>query len=126
MSNADFPSWLITLELFDPFAPMRRAHVDPPLRVGMRPAARNPTAGEDERVMPVFVVDGEFKIAVERCGRNWSPHNPLMRPGSGQHFDLDQENISRGKHSPRKRAERLGGSGFKSNAPNAASHRSEL
>jgi hypothetical protein len=29
----------------------------------MHPAARNPTAGEDERVMPVFVVDGEFKIA---------------------------------------------------------------
>jgi len=68
------------LELVDPFAPMCRPHVNPLLRFGVHPPARNPTAGEDERVMLVFVVDGEFKMAVKRCSRNGVPHEALMRP----------------------------------------------
>jgi hypothetical protein len=43
---------------------MCRPHVDPLLRFGVHPPARNPTAGEDERVMLVFVVvqDGVQKV----------------------------------------------------------------
>jgi len=67
------------LGLFDPFAPMGRAHVDLLLRFGILPSARNPPAGEDERVGLVFLDDGELKIALERCGGYRLPHETLMR-----------------------------------------------
>ncbi len=69
---------------------MRRAQVDPLLRFGMYPAARNPAAGEDERVVFVAVMDGELKITVERRGGYRLPHKSFMRPWDGQQFDLDQ------------------------------------
>jgi len=53
------------LGLFDPFAPVCRAHVDLLLRFGIHPAAWNLTAGEDEHMRLVFVNDGEFKITVQ-------------------------------------------------------------
>ncbi len=56
---------------------MGRAHVDPLSQFGIYPAARNPTAGEDERVRLVFVHDGELKIALVRRGRYRLPHEPL-------------------------------------------------
>jgi len=78
------------LGLFDPFAPMGRAHVDLLLRFGILPSARNPPAGEDERVGLAFVDDGELKIALERCGRYWLARLFFMRPRGGRQFDLDQ------------------------------------
>jgi len=69
---------------------MCRAHFDPFLRFGIHPTARNPTAGEDERVVPVVVDDGKLKIAVERRGKYGLPHKLFMGPWSGQQFDLDQ------------------------------------
>ena len=43
---------------------MRRAHVDPPPRACIYPAARNATAREHQSVWLIFVHDGEFKRAV--------------------------------------------------------------
>jgi hypothetical protein len=67
------------LRLFDPSAPMGRADVDLLLRFGILPSARNPLAGEDERVGLVFLDDGELKIALERCCGYRLPHEALMR-----------------------------------------------
>jgi hypothetical protein len=69
---------------------MRRADREPLLRFGIYPAARNPAAGEDERVVLVAVMNGELKIAVERRGGYRLPHKTFMRPWDGQQFDLDQ------------------------------------
>ena len=69
---------------------MGRAHVDLLLRFGILPFARNPPAGEEERVGLAFVDDGELKIALERCGTYWLAHSFFMRPKGGRQFDLDQ------------------------------------
>jgi len=58
------------------------AHVDPLFQFGMYPAAREPAAGEDERVgAPVPIDHGELKIALVRRGRYRLPHEPLCAPG---------------------------------------------
>jgi hypothetical protein len=41
-------------------------------------------------VVLVAVVDGELKIALVWRGGYRLPHEALMRPWSGRHFDLDQ------------------------------------
>ena len=64
----------VGLGLFGPFAPVRRAHVKPPLCASVYPAARNPAARKDERVRLVFVHDGELKFPVEGRGSYRLPH----------------------------------------------------
>ncbi len=48
---AKIPKTKTDLELFDPFAPMCRAHFDPFLRFGVHPPALNLTAGEDKNLV---------------------------------------------------------------------------
>ena len=57
-----------------PFAPMGRTYREPPVRVGMQPAARNFAAGEDDHMVFAAIEDGELKIAVKRRGRYRLPH----------------------------------------------------
>jgi len=69
------------LQLFDPFAPVRRVHVDPLFQFGIYPTAWKPATGEDKRLQRAFVDDGELKVAVEGRGRYRLPHEPLWTLG---------------------------------------------
>ena len=58
-----------------PFAPMGRPHIQPLLGFHFHPSVENATAREYERVRPVVIDDGQFKIAVERRGGYLLPHS---------------------------------------------------
>jgi hypothetical protein len=71
---------IIWNSVLDPLAPTRRANVDPLLRFGIRPAAENLTAWEDQRMWLVLIDHGEFKTTIKRRGRNRLPHLIFVRP----------------------------------------------
>jgi len=68
---------------------MSGARVDLLLWSGIDPATRNAPAGEDQRMVLVFVYYGELKIVVERRARYGLPHRAFIEPRTAQQFDLN-------------------------------------
>lgn len=48
-------------------------HVNAPFSVRLEPSAKNTAARKNESVGSVIIDDGQFKVAVEWCGRNRLP-----------------------------------------------------
>jgi len=46
---------------------MSRAHIDPPAGFGLNPAIVNAATGKDKRMNPVFIMNREFKLAIQGC-----------------------------------------------------------
>jgi len=69
---------------------MRRLHFDPDFADGVDPAAEKAAAGKYQRVRTAGIDDGQFEIAVERCGADGAPHKSKIGPQGGKRVDLDQ------------------------------------
>ncbi len=70
---------------------MGRIYSDRQLGLGVQPTPENTAARKDERVRPVVTDDGQFQIAVERCGVYWLPlHSSIIGSGQAERLDLDQ------------------------------------
>ncbi len=58
---------------------MGRIYSDRQLGLGVQPTPENTAARKDERVCAVVTDDGQFQIAVERCGVYWLPfHSSII------------------------------------------------
>jgi hypothetical protein len=63
----------------EPFPPVRRAYIDPVLRLCFDPSAENTTAWKGESVRPIVADHGQFKVAIKRRSRYRLPvHKPSL------------------------------------------------
>lgn len=71
------------LSVFAPLTPMRGLHVNAPFRFSLEPSAKNTAARKNESVGSVIIDDGQFKVALEWCGRDRLPLAPVGRAAAG-------------------------------------------
>ncbi len=61
---------------------MRWTHVDLMFGAGVDPTAGDAAASECESVSAVSFENGQFKLAIKRCGGNWRPfHRRILNNG---------------------------------------------
>jgi hypothetical protein len=69
---------------------VRRLDLDPSLGRRVDPACSGATAREDERMRPILVKNGELKVTVKWCRRDWLPHLVFSSQRERVCLDLDQ------------------------------------
>ncbi|WP_165779528.1 hypothetical protein [Mesorhizobium sanjuanii] len=82
---------LTTLHLsqgFSPVAPVRRADVDSGAGYGILPAFQVPYTSKHERMLTVFVEDGQFEIATKRSALDLLPHWFMIFANGKPRLDL--------------------------------------